>query len=66
MKSTDWSLKSKNRYSEAVARRCSVKKVFLKISQNSQQKHLCKSFFNKFTGSPPAAASGNYKNQILK
>ena len=25
------------RYTEAVARRCSVKKVFLEISQNSQE-----------------------------
>ena len=33
---------------EAVARRCSVKKVFLEISQNSQEKNLCQSlFFNK-------------------
>ena len=30
------------------------------------EKHLCKSFFNKFAGSPPVAASGNYNNQIFK
>ena len=36
---------------EAVARRCSVKKMFLEISQNSQEKHLCKSLFlNKVAG----------------
>ena len=28
---------------EAVVQRCSVKKVFLEISQNSQEKHLCQS-----------------------
>ena len=33
---------------EAVARRCSVKRVFLEMSQNSQEKNLCQSlFFNK-------------------
>ena len=33
---------------EAVARRCSVKKVFLKISREFTAKHLCQSlFFNK-------------------
>ena len=33
---------------EAVAQRCSVKKMFLESSQNSQQKNLCQSlFFNK-------------------
>ena len=36
---------------EAVARRCSVEKVFLEISQNSQEKHMCQSlFFNKVAG----------------
>ena len=36
--------------SEAVARRCSVKKVFLKNSQNSQE-NMCQSlFFNKVAG----------------
>ena len=35
---------------EAVAGRCSVKKVFLEISQKSPGKHLCQSlFFNKKT-----------------
>ena len=34
---------------------CSVKKVFLEISQNSQQKHLCQSlFFNKVADLRPA------------
>ena len=34
--------------SEAVAQRCSVKKMFLELSQNSQEKQLCQSlFFNK-------------------
>ena len=32
-------------------RRCSLKKVFLEIPQNSQEKHLCQSlFFNKVAG----------------
>ena len=37
---------------EAVVQRCSVKKVFLKILQNSQgNKHLCQNlFFNKIVG----------------
>ena len=36
---------------EVVIRRCSVKKVFLEISHNSQEKHLCQSlFFNKVAG----------------
>ena len=36
---------------EAVVRRCSIKKVLLKISKNSQEKHLCQSlFFNKVAG----------------
>ena len=39
---------------EAVARRCSVKKVFFKISQFTR-KHLCQSlFFNKVAGLRPA------------
>ena len=34
--------------SEAVVCRCSIKWLFLKMSQNSQKKHLCQSlFFNK-------------------
>ena len=33
-------------YKEAVVRRCSVKKVFLKISQNSQELPVPESFFN--------------------
>ena len=28
-------------YNHSVASRCSVKKVFLEFSQNSQKKHLC-------------------------
>ena len=44
MKSIDWSWKSKNRYSEAAARRCSVKNVFLKISQNSQENSFVRAF----------------------
>ena len=40
--------------SEAVAETCSVKKVFLGISQNSQE-HLCQSlYFNKAAGLSPA------------
>ena len=36
---------------EAVTRRCSVKRVFLKISHNSQEKQLCQSLlFNKTAG----------------
>ena len=36
---------------ETVTRRCSVKDVFLKISQNSQEKNLCQIlFFNKVAG----------------
>ena len=45
-----------NRYcllSEAVARRCSVKKVFLEISQNSQEKTCTRVFLIKFQA-PPA------------
>ena len=30
---------------ETVAKTCSVKKVFLEVSQNSQAKHLCQSLF---------------------
>ena len=38
-------------YTEAVARRCSVKKVFLEISQNSPENTSARvSFFNKVTG----------------
>ena len=33
-------------FSEAFARRCSVKKVFLEISQNSQETPVPESFFN--------------------
>ena len=37
-------------FPEAVARRCSVKKVFLKISQNSQKTPVLDSLFNKVEG----------------
>ena len=38
-------------WTEAVAKRCTVKKVFLEISQSSQKKHLYQSlFFNKVAG----------------
>ena len=40
--------------SESVARRCSVKKVFLKISQNSQKNTCASLFFNKVAGLMPA------------
>ena len=35
---------------EAVAQRCSVKKVFLEISQNSQENACDRDFFNKVAG----------------
>ena len=35
---------------EAVARRCSIKKVFLKILPNSQGTPVAESFFNKVAG----------------
>ena len=37
-------------FSEAVARRCSVKKVLLKIPQNSQENLHYSLFFNKVAG----------------
>ena len=37
----------KNELSEAVVQRCSVKKVFLEISQNSQENTCARVFFNK-------------------
>ena len=45
-----------SQWAEAVARKCSVEKVFLEILQNSQAgKHLCQSFFfNKVSGLRPA------------
>ena len=47
--------KKKLLYTEAVAQRCSVKKVFLEISQKFTGKHLCQSFFfNKVAGLRPA------------
>ena len=40
---------------EAVVQRCSVKKLFLEISQNSQENNLCQSLlFNKVAGLSPA------------
>ena len=48
-----------HRFPEAVVRRCSVKKVFLKISQNSLEKHVCQSlFFNKVAGLRPTTDPG--------
>ena len=39
---------------EALAQTCSVRKVFLEISQKFTKKHLCQSlFFNKVTGLRP-------------
>ena len=35
---------------EAVAQRCSVKKVLLEISQNSQENTCARAFFNKDAG----------------
>ena len=50
-----------NGFAEAVAQRCSVKKMFLEISQNSQEnKHMCQSlFFNKVAGLRPATLLKN-------
>ena len=40
---------------EAVARRCSVKKVFLEMSQNSQENTCARaSFYNKVAGLRPS------------
>ena len=40
---------------KTVVQRCSVKKLFLEISQNSQEIRLCQSlFFNKVEGLRPA------------
>ena len=45
----------KESISEAVSRKCAVKMVFLKISQNSQENACVRiSFFNNFTGLRPA------------
>ena len=42
-------------FSEAIAQRCFVKKVFLEISQNSQENTRAKvSFFDKVAGLRPA------------
>ena len=46
--STTWSV-----YSEAVTCRCSVKKLFLKISQNFQEKMWWSLFFDKVAGIHP-------------
>ena len=40
--------------SEAVVQRCSVKKVFLEISQNLQENTCARAFFNKVAGLRPA------------
>ena len=37
-------------FSEAVAQRCSVKKVFFKISQNSQENTVLSLFFDRVGG----------------
>ena len=42
---------------EAVARVCSVKKVFLEISQNSRENTCARVFFNKVAGLSPASLS---------
>ena len=48
---------------EAIFRRCSVKKVFLEMSQNSQEDNCARDFFNKvprltfFYGTPHVTAS---------
>ena len=39
---------------EAVVQRCSVKKLFLKISQNSQENTCARVFFSKVVGLRPA------------
>ena len=39
---------------EAIVQRCSLKKVFLKISQNSQENSCASLFFNKVLGLWPA------------
>ena len=57
---------SYNSISEAVAETCSVKKVFLGISQNSQvfSCEFCEISKNIFYYRiPPVAASGIYENQ---
>ena len=50
---------------EAVARRCSVKKVFLKISQNSQENTCTRVFFSKVEESLAQAFSCEFC-KILK
>ena len=48
------SLKFAKETMEAVVHRCSVKKVFLKILQNSQENECARvSFFNKVAGLRP-------------
>ena len=42
---------------EAVARVCSVKKVFLEISQNSRESTCARVFLNKIAGLSPASLS---------
>ena len=45
-------------YTEAVVQRCSVRNIFLEISQNSQEKNLCQSlFFNRAAGLRPKACN---------
>ena len=49
---------------EAVVQRCSVKKVFLEISQNSQENTCARVFFNKVAGLRPYACNF-IKNETL-
>ena len=50
---------------EAVVRRCSVKKVFLEISQNSQENTCVRvSFLIKLQAAPLVAASGVWRMRV--
>ena len=44
----------KNKVSKALVQRCSVKKIFLKLLQNSMENTCARVFFNKVTGLRPA------------
>ena len=53
--------------SEAVAQRCSVKKVFLEITQNSQENTCARdSFLNKVAGLRPEASIHLFNIQIVE
>ena len=62
-------IQKKTALTEAVAQRCSVKKVFLEISQNSQENTGARAKFREISrnifsyNTPPVAASGFIKNQ---